>query len=229
MTEFLQRHTVRVGLGLAAATIGGAVMVVATIPDPSGVIHGCYSRSGGNVRVIDDSVTGCKTGETALAWSVQGPQGPQGPAGPKGDTGATGATGDTGPTGPRGPSDGFFTNNDKKFVAVNIPTSGGVTVIALPLPAGAFIVNAVVALTGELGSSFVTVKCGFATSTNPFITQVQTQVGGPPTSFASMTLTTAVSLAAADKVSVTCDADADGVISQPSSITAIQVATLTGP
>jgi hypothetical protein len=227
MTEFLQRHTVRVGLGLAVATIGGAVMVVATIPDPSGVIHACYSRSGGNVRVIDDSVTGCKTGETALAWSVQGPQGPQGPAGPKGATGATGATGDTGPTGPRGPSDGFFTNNDQSFGSVPIPTSGSVTVIALPLPAGTFILNAVVALGG--GSSFVIVKCVFSTSTNPFFTGVQTQVGGPLTSFAAIPLTTAVSLAAADTVSINCSATADGVASQPSSINAVQVATLTGP
>lgn len=229
MTEFLQRHIVRVGLGLAVAMIGGAVMVVATIPDSSGVIHGCYSRSGGNVRVIDDSVTGCKTGETALAWSVRGPQGPQGPAGPKGDTGATGATGDTGPTGPRGPSDGFFTNQDHSFTAVSLPTAlPGATVIALPLPAGTFIVNAVVGV-ARSQSSIVEVLCHLSTSSDPFFSHIQTTFGGVLDSFATLPLTAAVSLAAADTVSVNCYADTAGVLSQPSSITAIQVATLTGP
>ena len=226
MTEFVQRHVVQVGLGLAVATVGGAVMVVATIPDSSGVIHACYSRSGGNIRVIDDSVTGCKTGETALAWGVQGPQGPSGPAGPKGDTGATG---DTGPTGPRGPSDGFFTNQDHSFSAVALPTAPpGATVIALPLPSGTFIVNAVVGV-ARSQSSIVEVLCHFSTSSDQFFSHIQTTFGGELDSFATLPLTAAVSLAAADTVSVNCYADTAGVLSQPSSITAIQVATLTGP
>jgi hypothetical protein len=54
------------------------------------VIHGCYSKSGGTLRVIDRSVTNCKaTVEPALDWNRQGPAGP---AGPKGDAGAPGVS-----------------------------------------------------------------------------------------------------------------------------------------
>jgi hypothetical protein len=55
-----------------AAAVGG--VAYATIPDPAGTIHGCYARSGGSLRVIDDSVTNCKSTETSLDWNVQGPQ-----------------------------------------------------------------------------------------------------------------------------------------------------------
>jgi hypothetical protein len=95
---------------------GGAAF--ATIPN-AGVINACYAKSGGSLRVIDASVTNCKSGETALAWDEHGAvgpvgppgpagpagqAGPAGPAGPKGDTGATGPAGPAGPPGPTGPA-----------------------------------------------------------------------------------------------------------------------------
>ena len=92
--------------------LGSAALAYATIPN-NNVINGCYSRSGGTLRVIDGTVTNCKSGETSIAWNVQGVQGAQGPAGPEGPagtqgpagpTGATGATGATGPVGPAGPN-----------------------------------------------------------------------------------------------------------------------------
>ena len=99
----------------ALAIAAGVLLVVAgvayaTIPDSSGAIHGCYARSGGSLRVIDATVTNCKTGETSLDWNVQGQQGPQGsqgpngPAGPAGPQGLQGPTGSQGPAGPQGPS-----------------------------------------------------------------------------------------------------------------------------
>jgi hypothetical protein len=60
--------------------VGG--IAYATIPDSVGVIHSCFARSGGTLRVIDASVTNCKAGETALDWNMKGA------AGPKGDPGA---------------------------------------------------------------------------------------------------------------------------------------------
>lgn len=86
-------------LGVAAmAAVAGAVVVggvgFASIPDGSGVIHGCYKNKGTNhaLSVIDSAKTpACPTGYTALNWSQTGPQGP---------TGATGATGPQGPAGP---------------------------------------------------------------------------------------------------------------------------------
>ena len=84
-------------LGLGTAVIAAALIVggvaYATIPDGGGVIHSCYARSGGSLRVIDAGVTNCKSGETSLNWNQTGPAGAAGPAGAKGDTGAAGPAG----------------------------------------------------------------------------------------------------------------------------------------
>jgi hypothetical protein len=89
-------------VGLVAAGIS-----YATIPDSSGVIHGCYQKSGGTLRVIDATVTTCAKTETELDWSQTGPPGPagpQGPVGPAGPAGKDGAQGPQGPVGPAGPA-----------------------------------------------------------------------------------------------------------------------------
>jgi len=89
--------------GIAVLAIGSGV-AFATIPDRGGVIHSCYSKFGGAVRVIDTG--SCRATETALNWNQagqQGPAGPQGPPGAKGDTGPQGPKGDTGPAGLTGP------------------------------------------------------------------------------------------------------------------------------
>ena len=94
-------------LVLGTAIFGIATAVQASIPDPSGVIHGCYMKSGGALSVIDASVTTCKSGQTALDWNqrgVTGPTGAQGPVGAKGATGQAGPKGATGPAGPPGPA-----------------------------------------------------------------------------------------------------------------------------
>jgi hypothetical protein len=85
---------------LAAVVAAGlAGTAYATIPGGDGVIHGCYAKSGGTLRVIDASVTNCKSGETALNWNQQGQPGPKGdpgepgPPGPQGEQGEPGAPG----------------------------------------------------------------------------------------------------------------------------------------
>jgi len=119
----------RGGRLLLALLVGGAVFGIATavqasIPDASGVIHGCYHRTAnpgtrpGALRVIDtDRGQSCYADENPLDWSanagatgatgptgVTGPTGPTGPAGPTGATGPTGPTGQKGSTGPTGPT-----------------------------------------------------------------------------------------------------------------------------
>src|SRR5262245_24486282 len=84
-------RSLRIGLAAVAALVVGGI-AFATIPDASGVIHVCYTKSGGALRVIDDGVTTCKQGETALEWNVQGVPGPPG------------APGEPGPPGPPGVS-----------------------------------------------------------------------------------------------------------------------------
>jgi hypothetical protein len=83
----------------AVVAVGLAGTAYAAIPGGHGVIHGCYAKSGGTLRVIDASITNCKSGETALNWAQQGIPGPKGdpgepgppgPAGPQGEPGAPG-------------------------------------------------------------------------------------------------------------------------------------------
>ncbi len=73
---------------LVALTIVGALLVAggiayATIPDGGGVIHACYQKNQGALRVIDKAQS-CSSSENALTWSQTGPQGQQGPPGPTG-------------------------------------------------------------------------------------------------------------------------------------------------
>ena len=54
-------------------------MALASIPDSSGVIHGCRSKTTGVLRVIDsDAGQRCLAGEAELTWNQQGPPGPAG-------------------------------------------------------------------------------------------------------------------------------------------------------
>src|SRR5262245_40239354 len=90
-----------VALGIAAG-------VYAAIPDSAAVIHGCYQKTSGQLRVIDTGKKGVACGKTELGlnWNQTGPKGDrgiQGPIGPAGVMGPSGTTGPTGPTGPAGP------------------------------------------------------------------------------------------------------------------------------
>src|SRR5215203_3342692 len=106
LSMYLSKKLVGLVVVIVAVVAGSAAF--AAIPDAGGVIHGCYVKSGGSIRVIDATVTNCKSTETSLDWNqhgqpgVPGPQGPTGAAGPKGDTGATGATGPQGLKGDTG-------------------------------------------------------------------------------------------------------------------------------
>lgn len=136
----MNRRRVRLLVGAVGA---GVVLLVggiayATIPDSGGVIHGCYTKSTGTLRVIDASVTNCSAKETSLDWSVQGPQGPEGPQGApgpqgvQGPAGPQGATGPQGVPGPSGTSQGYFASATNVAVAANPASSSIVSVNSLP-------------------------------------------------------------------------------------------------
>jgi hypothetical protein len=128
-------RTTRFWILVAAAVAGFAATAYATIPGSDGVIHSCYAKSGGALRVVDASVTNCKSGETSLNWSQQGVPGPQGPQGEKGEPGEQGAPG------PAGGVDSFAASQGS-----NIPPSltpgAFVTVISKDVPAGNYAVFA---------------------------------------------------------------------------------------
>jgi hypothetical protein len=95
-----------IGLVLAA---GGAAAAAGVIPGSDGVIHGCYQKHDGDLRLVSAG-TNCRHDELGLAWNQQGATGASGSTGPTGatgaagDTGAAGPTGETGATGDTGPS-----------------------------------------------------------------------------------------------------------------------------
>src|SRR5580765_3809986 len=67
---------------VAIGTIATAVQ--ASIPDGSGVIHGCYSDRGAGgtdgtqLNIVDTARSGCSRGDTEVQWSQTGPPGPPG-------------------------------------------------------------------------------------------------------------------------------------------------------
>jgi len=94
------------GVTAAVALALGTGVAFASIPDSGGVIHACYNKTNGKLRVTDATnpkVGAClASSETELDWNKQGPAGAVGATGPKGDPGATGPKGADGAPGPKG-------------------------------------------------------------------------------------------------------------------------------
>ena len=140
------------------AAIGG--VAYATIPDGAGVIHACYQKQGGQLRVIDTgNGAGCTQFEQGLNWNqtgpqgLQGPPGPQGVQGPKGATGAQGQPGSQGPTGAQGPAGAthaYHVWSENVFVSLDIQSYKHV--YGLSLPAGSYAVTATVYAYGNPGA-----------------------------------------------------------------------------
>jgi hypothetical protein len=119
----LTRKRVVLLVGLVMLFTAGGI-AYATIPDASGVIHGCYVRSTGALKVIDSGKgQACNSEQQALNWNQTGPSGLQG------------AT---------GPSDVYFTGGSATNslpVAVGFP--GQYTIVAsLSVPAGTYLLDA---------------------------------------------------------------------------------------
>jgi hypothetical protein len=110
-----------VGVGIV---MFGATMADALGPSADGVIHACYQKSDGSMRIVD-AAADCRKNEIKIAWAqrgrtagpagdqglrgiqglqgLQGLIGPMGPQGPEGAQGPQGEPGIPGPVGPEGP------------------------------------------------------------------------------------------------------------------------------
>src|SRR5438552_5143237 len=99
------RRVVRYGaivmVALTLATGGVVVASVGLIPDPSGLIHGCYDNATGAMRVVT-SATSCAATETPISWNQAGVPGATGPIGLPGIPGPVGAAGPQGAQGSQG-------------------------------------------------------------------------------------------------------------------------------
>jgi hypothetical protein len=83
-------------LALVFAMGGGAYAAFSPVHD--GVIHTCFRKSNGALRVVRAGAR-CGRRERALAFNQRGPVGPRGATGIQGPVGKTGATGKTGASG----------------------------------------------------------------------------------------------------------------------------------
>ena len=75
---------------LLALTAGGAFAtdILGPVVGSDGVIHGCYQKSNGTLRVVAAADGTCRNSEQPIAWSQTGPKGDRGDTGDKGDPGA---------------------------------------------------------------------------------------------------------------------------------------------
>ena len=80
---FRHRPSLAVVVSPIAVVVALGGVAWASIPDATGVIHGCYNKSGGALRVIDTAISTqkCTSTQVPLSWSQKGPPGPPGPAG----------------------------------------------------------------------------------------------------------------------------------------------------
>jgi hypothetical protein len=88
-------------LALIFAMGGGAYAALA--PVHNGVIHTCYRKGSGALRVVNATAR-CSRREHALNFNQRGRRGPAGATGPRGAAGKVGTTGKTGKTGAAGTS-----------------------------------------------------------------------------------------------------------------------------
>ena len=91
-----------------AALGGGAYAAVSSIPGPGGVIHGCYQKKNGTLRLVPAGKK-CAKSEKAIAFNQKGVPGRPGLPGAAGVPGAAGTAGANGEQGPQGPGATTFT------------------------------------------------------------------------------------------------------------------------
>lgn len=86
---YVRRHHIAL-LALFVALGGTSYAAVKSIVGRDGVIHGCYARKTGALRVVKPSAR-CHRGESKIAWNNDGRPGLRGIAGPEGPRGPAGA------------------------------------------------------------------------------------------------------------------------------------------
>jgi hypothetical protein len=99
----LHKPSPGVAVAFVAVVLAMGGFAFAAIPDRNGVIHACYKKKKGALRVVSSSRK-CTRRERAIAWNKRGPssRGGSGRRGPRGRTGPRGLRGRTGPAGAPG-------------------------------------------------------------------------------------------------------------------------------
>jgi len=214
-----------VGLGVGVAIIGGSV-AYAAIPDPGGVVHGCYDKLLGTVRVVDTGANqNCLPTETAITWNQTGPQGlpgvtgdkgdtgPAGPQGDKGDVGPAGPQGDKGDTGPAGPAGGAVVKQ-VSIARADVPNGNPTDIASLPLTGGGtWLLTATVSPHNQSNDSFWTCRltaAGVPVDTHSTNTQNGGGIFGQNNDIASMSLDGVTFLPEGENATATINCDSGG-------------------
>ena len=166
----LSYATVGVTLALVLGVSGFAM---ASIPGHGGIIHACYQRHGGGLRVIDRSKQGfagkCRKSEKSLSWNQKGPPGIPGPQGPAGASVIVRARNST-PLVVPGGTTGTYSLNGGSWTQAATETDlffGQVTV-TMPASCGYGLVTVTVRLGAVGTNSQAQFFAGSGTSTQPF-------------------------------------------------------------
>jgi len=199
-------------LAIVGALLVAGGIAYATIPDGGGVIHGCYQKNQGTLRVIDtDTSQTCSSSESPLTWSKTGPQGQQGIQGPKGDTGPTGPSDVWSVDGYQAP----FKNLAPAQTWVNLATTS-------TLPAGSYSVQAEAEANSTL-SIPTDYSCDLVdSSTNVYQDTRATSSGD----WVTIPVQTVVTLASPDAISLRCIASVLGSSAFNWKLAAIKVGTV---
>ena len=80
----------------------GTSFAAASNKNPDGVIHACYGKWTGLLRIVEPGRK-CFSFEVPISWNQSGPPGPAGATGSVGANGVDGVDGAPGPEGPPGP------------------------------------------------------------------------------------------------------------------------------
>jgi len=214
-----------VGLGVGVAIISSSV-AYASVPDSNGVVHGCYGKLLGTLRVIDtDAGQSCLLTENATTWNQTGPQGlpgvqgdkgdvgPAGPQGGKGDVGPVGPQGDKGDTGPAGPS-GAAVVRQVSIARADVPSGNPTDVASLSLTGGGtWLLTATVSPHNQSNDSFWTCRLN-AAGVQVDAHSTNTQNGGGPfgqnNDIASMSLEGVAGLPVGPDATATINCDSGG-------------------
>jgi hypothetical protein len=141
MHRFRPRLTYANAMSTVAVFIalgGGAYAAVSSSPGSGSVIHGCYKKKGGSLRLVAADKR-CSRGERAIAFNQQGPAGSRGIQGVTGSPGASGAKGEQGPQGPGATT--FATTLEQGLPKTTLATLGnGVTLTGHCVPGEAELV-----------------------------------------------------------------------------------------
>ena len=130
-----ERRLAAAVVGVVAIGLAAGGIAYATIPDSSGVLHGCYSANGANAKggaqlnLVNSDQATCTNGQTAVTWGQTGPAGQTGPTGP------------TGPQGPGGPTD-IWDLNHYGNGSLSIGVNNSTLVAAIAPPPGTYYAEA---------------------------------------------------------------------------------------